>query len=380
MVDMSPVMSRVSPIVERMGARLTLPVLMKESRSRMRGVRGQVLLFLTTALAIVVGLIIIVPEWDNFGDGLDMSSGGNQMAAAGKALFIGLIILQGIICTLVTPALTAGAISIEREQQTLDLLLLTRLSSTNIVLGKLLSSVSFVMMILFSALPVAAISFILGGVDPGQLFWSLAVILASVLLFGAIALHCSTRYPRTSTAVVVGYGACIFWLSLVPGLVGGLGAVLDTSPDLMGPSFYWVWYYGLISLTSAVLSLIPTTLITVFSTAVLRRSWSRLANIIMWAFFTIAMFVLVVSFPTAVQKIAQPQYFLLGNPIVALALLIHPEESMGSGPNPALSTNLFAAVTMFLLLLGAWIFIVLAAGEMSRLRHGMRDPWTAIKL
>ena len=58
-------------------------------------------------------------------------------------MFAVLTILQMALVLFITPSLTAGAISSEREKQTLNILLTTTQSSTQIIIGKLFSSVAF---------------------------------------------------------------------------------------------------------------------------------------------------------------------------------------------------------------------------------------------
>ncbi|HEY3415742.1 MAG TPA: ABC transporter permease, partial [Armatimonadota bacterium] len=66
----------------------------------------------------------------------------------------------------ITPAVSAGTITGEREQETLEPLLLTRLSTVNIVLGKLISSQSIVIVLMLCSLPFQVAAVMLGGVSP----------------------------------------------------------------------------------------------------------------------------------------------------------------------------------------------------------------------
>ncbi len=346
----------------RLGAIISLPVLMKEMRSRMRGLRAPLLLFVATGLSITVGLLIIAPQWDNMAS--DSSSMNSTLSEIGRTLFIGLTILEAILCALIAPALTAGSVSIEREQQTLDLLLLTRLSDTNILLGKLLSSLSFALMVLLCALPVAAISFLLGGVDPAQFGWSLALIAATVVLFGAIGLYCSVRYPKTSTAVAIAYCACLVWLALVPCFWGLFMAFHDMSSSTTERTVFVV----IVSILSATLALIPTTLLSVVISVAIRREVLRWVNITLWALNTGAGIILLLRYPQPVYDfISGSPIVMIGNPIVGLAAILIGDDFFGSS-GPMLA-HLFVPLTVGLIALGAWVVIVLAVGEFKRQRR-----------
>ena len=82
--------------------------------------------------------------------------GGTFSASAeiGRALFVAMLILLTLIVLVLAPASTAGAISLEREKQTLDLLITTPISSLAIVLGKLLSALSWILLLLLASIPV----------------------------------------------------------------------------------------------------------------------------------------------------------------------------------------------------------------------------------
>ena len=69
----------------------------------------------------------------------------------------------------VKPAMTAGAISLEREKQTLELLVTTPLGTLALVLGKLFSALTYVFLLILASIPLASIVFTFGGVGPEDL-------------------------------------------------------------------------------------------------------------------------------------------------------------------------------------------------------------------
>ena len=350
-------------VITRARANTALPVLMKEMRSRMRGMRAPVLLFITTGLAILVGLLIITPSWDSLYRDSEYLS--RSMADIGKNLFYGLVILEAILCAVIAPALTAGAVSTEREQQTLDLLLLTRLSNANILLGKLISSLSFVVMVLLCVLPVAAISFLLGGVDPAQFIWSLAIILTTVILFGVIGLYCSTRYQKTVTAVAVAYCACVIWLALVPLFVG----LFEVFRNIMSSENMQTSYVIFTVVCAGVLAVIPMAILSLLTSLIMRRAATRWTNIIFWVVCAGGGIWMMLSSPVLIEQIIEnhPEYTLVGNPVVAMIQLLGGE--MFSSSSPSIIAQWFPQLTASLLLLGAWVVLMLTVIEFRKLRH-----------
>ena len=108
------------------------------------------------------------------------------------------------------PAFTADAIAGERERQTLDILLTTSLKPIQIVIGKLLSSLSSLFFLTFLSLPVLGITFAVGGIhlqDIAQLF---LFILISMFFIGSLGIFFSAALKRTAVATILSYVALFF--------------------------------------------------------------------------------------------------------------------------------------------------------------------------
>ena len=65
--------------------------------------------------------------------------------------------LEFMMLMFIMPALTSASISGERERQTLDLMLTTRMSAGQIVTGKLLSALSTLFLLILSSFPAVRI-------------------------------------------------------------------------------------------------------------------------------------------------------------------------------------------------------------------------------
>ena len=87
-------------------------------------------------------------------------------ATVGRGIFADLLMLQTLMVAVLAPAATAGTISSEREHQTLELLAVTPISSFAIVVGKLLSALAWVFVLVLASIPVTALVFVFGGVAP----------------------------------------------------------------------------------------------------------------------------------------------------------------------------------------------------------------------
>src|SRR5947209_757755 len=93
-----------------------------------------------TVIIVYVGVLAIVCFLALAGSLNTQSFSANQATSVGLNLFNSLAIVQGVLIMFITPAATSTTISGERQRQTLDLLLVTKLSSAGIAIGKLLAA------------------------------------------------------------------------------------------------------------------------------------------------------------------------------------------------------------------------------------------------
>lgn len=177
------------------------PMLLKELRARTRGWRSPALqsLYLLALGGVSLGMYALMFRGTRFGSGLT--------AEVGIQIFSYMALFQVMIIAFVVPALTAGAISGERERRTFDLLLVTRVSPAGMVLGKLVSSILYVILLLLATLPVFALVYFFGGVPLAVLFAVLGLSAASAVAFGAVGLFFSALFKRTQAAAVATYAA-----------------------------------------------------------------------------------------------------------------------------------------------------------------------------
>ncbi|MBQ7833006.1 MAG: ABC transporter permease [Lachnospiraceae bacterium] len=120
-------------------------------------------------------------------------------------MFLVLVWLETIAIFFLTPALTAGCVSIEKERQTMDVLLTTRMSTWQIILGKYFSSIMLVIMLLISGLPVMSLVFIYGGVSLWQLFLILLVLIATTMFLASFGVFFSALVKNTIVSVILTY-------------------------------------------------------------------------------------------------------------------------------------------------------------------------------
>lgn len=179
------------------------PVLMKELKVRMRGWRAAGIIALYLAVLSLVAVFIIYSTYiDPYSSTIDpqISTGA----------YTGLAVIQFVLIMFIVPALTAGAISGEREKQTLDLVLCTRLKPISIVTGKLFASTSQTLLLIVSSLPLFSMVFLFGGISMREVLQLFAFYIITAITIGSIGIFFSTCLKRTTAATVLTYGAVAF--------------------------------------------------------------------------------------------------------------------------------------------------------------------------
>jgi ABC-type transport system involved in multi-copper enzyme maturation permease subunit len=174
----------------------------KELRGRMRGRRAFVILSLYLVLlggfTWMVELIMERTYSTGFG-----GSSAFATAAIGQGIFAALLMLETLLVVFLAPMSTAGAISLEREKQTLEMLAATPITSAAIVFGKLVSALVYVWLLIAASIPLTAVVFVFGGVAPEDLVRGYLVLIVTALGFGSFGLFCSSIVKRTQAATAI---------------------------------------------------------------------------------------------------------------------------------------------------------------------------------
>ena len=181
----------------------------KELRGRMRGRRAFVILtiylVLLAGFAWMVELIMERSLSSGFG-----GSAGTASASIGQGVFAALLMLETLQVAFLAPASTAGSISQEREKQTLELLVVTPISSLAMVIGKLFSALIYVWLLIAASIPLTAIVFVYGGVAPDDVLRGYVVLIVTALGFGAFGLLASSLVKRTQAAIAISVFTVLF--------------------------------------------------------------------------------------------------------------------------------------------------------------------------
>jgi ABC-type transport system involved in multi-copper enzyme maturation permease subunit len=106
---------------------------------------------------------------------------------------------------LVAPTFAAGSITGEKERKTYEMLLASPLRPSTILVGKLLSSLGYLVILILSSLPLMILCFLLGGISLSEIVRAYIVLVLAAGTFGLLSVACSSFFQRTSSALVVSY-------------------------------------------------------------------------------------------------------------------------------------------------------------------------------
>ncbi len=112
---------------------------------------------------------------------------------------------QFFLVTLVAPTFAAGSITGEKERKTYEMLLASPLDPVTILIGKLLSSLAYLVLLIISTLPLMILCFLLGGILLSEIVRAYLILILAAGTFGLISVACSSYFGRTSSALVVSY-------------------------------------------------------------------------------------------------------------------------------------------------------------------------------
>ncbi|MEP7157814.1 MAG: ABC transporter permease subunit [Chloroflexota bacterium] len=194
----------------------------KEARWRMRGRRAFVivtiyLVLLALLVAFVYQTLVDQAMFQaSFNEGFNDGFGfppvqgsdfvpGSVSARIGQAVFAAILILQTLLTVLLAPALTSGAVSTEREKQTLELLITTPVSTLGMVTGKLFSSLAYLFLLIVASVPLMSLVFAFGGVAPDDVVRAYILLFAVAIGLGSIGLFMSALTKRTQLATALSY-------------------------------------------------------------------------------------------------------------------------------------------------------------------------------
>ncbi len=183
------------------------------------------LLVMCTAWLVVAGTQVI----RNVGD----------MARFGAVLFWILAPLQLALLAFLSALVAASGVSQEKDRRTLILLLMTRLSNGELVVGKLLASLLNVLVMLAAALPVFMLIALFGGVSFPQIARAFGVTLTTALAAGSLGSTLALWREKTFQTLAMTALSLVMWIGVWEAIlqVSGSGHIAGLPIDTWATAF-----------------------------------------------------------------------------------------------------------------------------------------------
>lgn len=165
------------------------------------------LVLMSTAWLVLAGTQVV----RNLGD----------LARFGGIVFQILAPLQLALAVFFSALSAASAVAQEKDRRTLDLLLMTRLTDSELVLGKLLAALLNVLVLLAVALPLLTLTMLFGGVAVQQVLRVALVTLASALAAGSLGSTLALWRDKTFQSLALTALLIVFWFGACEAIYAG---------------------------------------------------------------------------------------------------------------------------------------------------------------
>jgi hypothetical protein len=173
------------------------PLLVREIRRRMRGKLFSWSLIGYLAALGGVSCVIMFSIYPAGFREVSMREMIQSVQNIGKTIYRGMMFVEGFIALFIAPMLTAGLATQEKEKDTFDFLRVTTLSARTFVIGCLLTTASFLILVFSCTLPVLGLTFIFGGVSMSEILSFNLLIFLAAMAISAWGVFNSTSYQRS---------------------------------------------------------------------------------------------------------------------------------------------------------------------------------------
>ncbi len=172
----------------------TGPILRREFVGLLRSRKG----FWITVLTVAGTSLFPLLAWPEEGSPMPFQRAHQAFGAYQVTAFIAIFLF--------VPVVAGSSVTSERERGTYEMLFLAIPRPAGIVLGKLLASSLFFVLLLALTFPMICVLYLLGGFEVQDFLFSLGFAALAVFFLAMIGLNASLKYPKTSQAVTQAFG------------------------------------------------------------------------------------------------------------------------------------------------------------------------------
>lgn len=176
-----------------------LPLLAKELNEQAAQKRTYFVRFAYASVLFVAGCGLF------YGNFLQQGAGSASGLGQGRVMFETLVNLQFWSIYLLVPAISCSCLTIEKERNSLALLLITSLGPWQIVMQKLLGRVVPMATFVLLSFPLMAVAYSFGGMTEDYLWSGIVLLVLTCFQTAALSVLCSAWFPTTVEAFVANY-------------------------------------------------------------------------------------------------------------------------------------------------------------------------------
>ena len=178
------------------------PVLRNESKIAVRSIKFTLMIFAYIAvLSIAVMIYYSSVNQQVFSNGLYLQSS--------KLFYVVMAIGQGVLLLFIVPALSSTSICSEREKQTLDILLSSKLTPLQIIIGKVSASSLRVIILIISTMPLYAIGALIGVVKISNILSLIVFFIVNTIFVSSIGVFISTCAKTSKVSTTLSYAVVL---------------------------------------------------------------------------------------------------------------------------------------------------------------------------
>ena len=179
------------------------PVLRSESKISVRSIKFTLMIFAyISVLSVAVMIYYSSVNEAIFSNGLYLESS--------KLFYVVMALGQAILLLFIVPALSSTAICSEREKQTLDILLSSKLTPFQIIIGKVSASSLRVIILIISTMPLYAIGAIIGVVKISNILSLIVFFIVNTIFVSSIGVFVSTYIKTSKVSTALSYALVLF--------------------------------------------------------------------------------------------------------------------------------------------------------------------------
>ena len=179
------------------------PVLRNESKISVRSIKFTLMIFAYIAvLSVAVMIYYSSVNEAIFSNGLYLESS--------KLFYVVMALGQAILLLFIVPALSSTAICSEREKQTLDILLSSKLTPFQIIIGKVSASSLRVIILIISTMPLYAMGAIIGVVKISNILSLIVFFIVNTIFVSSIGVFVSTYIKTSKVSTALSYALVLF--------------------------------------------------------------------------------------------------------------------------------------------------------------------------